>query len=274
MTELQIRRARPTDRRAVNEICRHIWGGEDYLPGIFDTWVRDRRGGLWLALLGGVPAGVAKLTLLGDHEAWLHALRVHPRFRKRGVAAALLEHRLARATRLGARLARLDTSFDNVPIHKLMRRFRFRRTDRYTMWRARAARGALPRRATLTELAALRRLNRASDGLLHEEFVRRRLSSHDLARAVRQGSCVVVGPPGRPTAAAIIEPHDERLRLRYLAGAGRPLRELLRALRAEAARQRKSRIGFAAPERQWRAFRAAAFRRPWSGAMLLFEKRL
>ena len=38
------------------------------------------------ATIDGRPIGVAKLTLLGDHEAWLHGLRVHPRFRRRGAA--------------------------------------------------------------------------------------------------------------------------------------------------------------------------------------------
>src|SRR5436305_1450812 len=123
---MRIRAAQPRDKRAVRDLCDRIRRG-DYVPSVFDDWVRDRRGRLWVALVAGRVVAVAKLTLLGDREAWLHALRVDPRFQRRGVATALVEHRLARARGFGARVARLDTSEDNVAIHRLMRRYAFRR---------------------------------------------------------------------------------------------------------------------------------------------------
>ena len=272
--ELSIRRARPADKRAVNEICRHIWGGNDYLPDVFDEWVRDRRGGLWLACVGDRPIGVAKLTLRGDREAWLHALRVHPRFRRRGVGAALIAHRLARAETLGARIARLDTSDDNTAVRRLMRRFGFRRVTRYSTWIAPATRGEPPRRATLAELPALLGLRARSDGMLHEIFLRRSIDAREIARDVRAGRCVVEGVPGAPRAMASVEPDGDRLRLRYLAGGGAPLVALLRALPAAARLFRKRRVRITVAERHWRTLHAARYRRAWSGSMLLFEKRL
>ncbi len=272
--EVTIRRARQSDRRAVREITRTIWGGGDYVPDVFDDWVKDRRGGLWLAIADGRPVGVAKLTLLGDAEAWLHALRVHQRFRGRGVARALMAFRLARAKRLGARVARLDTAHDNTPVHRLMRHFGFQRIARYAFWRARARPGPLPRRATPRDLPALVRLAKNGDGMLHEEFVRRRITRDDVARAVRAGRCLVAGLEGRPGAMAIVESYDDRLRLHHLAGSGQALGQLLRALPAEAARRRKARVGSTASAIHWRALRRAGYRRAWSGSMYLFEKRL
>src|SRR2546429_166614 len=115
-----------------------LWS-DDYIPGVFDDWARDRRGGLWVALEDGEIVGIAKLTMLGDREAWLHALRVDPRRQRRGIGTALLAHRLERARRLGARVARLDTAEDNVAVHRLMRRFgfRLREVDAYFERRAR-----------------------------------------------------------------------------------------------------------------------------------------
>ena len=257
----------------MNEICRHIWGGNDYLPDVFEEWVRDRRGGLWLACLGDRPIGVGKLTLRGDREAWLHALRVHPRFRKRGVAAALIAHRLARAKTLGARIARLDTSDDNRAIQRLMARFGFRRVGRYSFWSVASRKGEPPRRATAADLPALLRLRDRSDGLLHEEHIRRRIDSHEIARDIRAGRCFVEGPRD-PRAMALVEPAGDRLRLRHLAGSGPDLVALLRALPSVAARRRLHRVRLTVAARHWRALESARYRRTWSGSMLLFEKSL
>ena len=110
---MRIRAAQPGDRRAVRALCARIWS-DDYVPRAFDTWVRDREGRLWVATLDRQVIGIAKLTLSRDREAWLHGLRVDPRYRRRGVATALLHHRLERSRRLGARVARLDTAEDNI----------------------------------------------------------------------------------------------------------------------------------------------------------------
>ncbi|TMD61268.1 MAG: GNAT family N-acetyltransferase [Chloroflexi bacterium] len=271
--DISIRRATPADKRAVNEICRHIWRGNDYVPEVFDEWVRDRRGGLWLATIHRRPIGVAKLTLLGDHEAWLHGLRVHPRFRRRGAARALIAHRVARAKKLGARVARLDTTDDNYPIHRLMRALGFRRAGRFTAFGANARVGEAPERAQARDLPRLWRLARHSGSLLNEMFVQRRISRADLERDVRAGRCLVDNADA-PGALAIVQPYEDVLRTRHLAGSGRALRQLLCALRAEAKRRGKRSIRMSAPSSRWPDLRAAGYRPVWSDSMFLFEKRL
>ena len=94
-----IRAAQPRDRRAVRRLCDRIWR-DDYIPEVFDDWIRDREGRLWVAVDGGTVVGIAKLTVTPRGEAWLHGLRVDPDHRRRGIATALLEHRLQRAGRL------------------------------------------------------------------------------------------------------------------------------------------------------------------------------
>src|SRR5438067_11548347 len=165
-----------------------LWS-HDYILDVFDDWTRDRRGGLWVAVEDGEIVGIAKLTLLGDREAWLHALRVDPRRRRRGIGTALLAHRLERARHLGARVARLDTAEGNVAVHRLMRRFGFRRIGRFTLWLARARAGDAPRRVTRSALPAAARLLGRGDGLLHQPFVERRLTRADIVRAARAGNC-------------------------------------------------------------------------------------
>src|SRR5438132_5480872 len=198
---LRIRAAQPRDKRAVRALCARIWS-DDYIPDQFDDWVRDRRGRFWVAVDEGELIGIAKLTIVGDHEAWLHALRVDPRHRRRGVGTALLDHRLERARRLGARVARLDTQEDNTAVHRMMRRsgFRLREVDGYFERRARSV--AAPRRASRADVPAVTRL--AAGALLQDPHLARALTRPDIARAVREGRCVVAGEASRPNAFAIV----------------------------------------------------------------------
>lgn len=257
----------------MRDVCRRIWE-DDYVPGVFGDWVRDRRGRLWVACVGDRVVAVAKLSLIGDREAWLHALRVDPRYRRRGIAAALLDHRLERARRLGARVARLDTSEDNVAVRRLMRRFGFRQIGRYTLFAASARAVEPPRSARSSEVAQLWRLTRESDGFIHEPFVRRRVSRVDVARAISSGRCFATDGDARPTAMAIVEPRSDRLRLTHVSGKGPALRTLLRALPGVAKRERKRHVAISMPATRWSAARAAGYRKVWDDAMLVFERRL
>jgi len=277
---IKIRRARRSDKRAVRDICARIWT-DDYVPSVFDAWLPDRRGGLWVAVVDARVVAVAKLTLLGDREAWLHGLRVDPRYQRRGIATALLDHRVDRARRLGARVARLDTSEDNVAVRRLMRRFRFRRIARVHYFHATPSAVDAPRSARARELDALWRLARGR--LLHGDYTTRLLIRADVARAIRAHSCFAVGSIGRPRAVAIAEaqtpaqgrPHfGSRLRIRIVAGTPAATRELLVALRGQARAARVERAGIAPPDDLSRAVRAAGYRRRWQDAMFVFERRL
>src|SRR5207244_4055744 len=175
--------------------------------------------------------GVAKLTLLGDREAWLHGLRVDPRFRRRGLATWLARHRLDRARRLGARTARMDTAEDNVAVRRIARHLGFARIARFTLFLASARANAEARRAAVRDLRALWRLTGDSDGLVHERFAARRIQRADITKAIRARRAFVAGGDV-PHALGLVYPFGDRLRVRHLAGRGRPLIALLRGLRA------------------------------------------
>jgi ribosomal protein S18 acetylase RimI-like enzyme len=275
---VRIRAALPSDERGVREVCRRIWP-DDYVPEVFRDWVKDRRGRLWVALEDDRVVAVAKLTVMPSREAWLHALRVHPKYRRRGIATALLEHRLARARRLGARVARLDTAEDNVAVRRLMRRYGFRRVEVIDYYHASPTRHEPPRLARASETDVLWRLARGR--LFHEDYVARGIVRSDIARAIRARQCFAVGDVGRPRAFAIaVAQHANRwmgrsrLRIRLVAGARPAMRELLVALRGLARVAAVDRAGIAPPTEQWPLVRAAGFRRRWHEAMYVFEHRL
>jgi len=272
----RIRAAQPRDKRAVRALCARIWS-DDYIPELFDEWVRDRRGRFWVAVDHGRIIGIAKLTLIGEREAWLHALRVDPRDRRKGVGTALLEHRIDRARRLGARVARLDTQEDNTAVKRMMRRFgfRLREVDAYFERRARSV--VAPHRASRSEVPAVARL--AAGELLQDPHLARALTRSDIARAVGEGRCVVAGAPRRPTAFAIVVPqhksfHGSRLSVRSLGGSSRGIRELMEALPGRARDEGVSRVGSSIPSRFWPALRRAGYRRRRWELKYVFERRL
>ena len=292
--DLAIRRATPRDRRAVLEMVRTNWGGGDYLPHVFDRWVRSRRHPLYVACAGERVVGVARLAWLAPHEAWLETLRVAPRWRRRGVGRALMEYRIARAREKGARRIAFSTAYDNVAIHRAARHLGFRRVAALQRREAQARAGPSPRRAVRRELAALWRLAVAARRPL-SRFVNvgfgwrwKPIVRDDLTRAVRRGGCLVVDGPSGVGALAVVDVLDDRdsarvgerpagsvrtLSVRYLAGSAPSIRSLLGSLRAEASRRGLAKVSCYAPHRELGAtFESAGYRRPWRGSARLYER--
>src|SRR6266513_94963 len=136
--DLVIRRARPSDKRDVLAAVRTLWGGHDRIPDVFDTWVTHRSGPFFVAESGG---------------------RVAPRWRRKGIATALIAHRIDYARERGFRVLRFSTASDNTPIHRAARTFGFTRIATLSRHEAPAAPGMSPKRARAAqERTVLRRV--------------------------------------------------------------------------------------------------------------------
>src|SRR6266851_2643974 len=91
--DLVIRRAGRSDKRDVLAAVRTLWGGNDRIPDVFDAWVTHRTGPFFVAESAGRVVGMGKLTVVSPTEAWLEGGRVGPRWRRRGIATAVIAHR-------------------------------------------------------------------------------------------------------------------------------------------------------------------------------------
>jgi GNAT superfamily N-acetyltransferase len=111
--KLEVRRACPEDRDAILEVSRDIWGGNDYLPTVWDRWAADREGALLTVTLNGKPIGCTKISMLSPGEVWLEGLRLHPDFQGRGLSHRIHEGTFEEALRLGARTIRYATWIGN-----------------------------------------------------------------------------------------------------------------------------------------------------------------
>jgi ribosomal protein S18 acetylase RimI-like enzyme len=271
--DLVIRRARPSDKRAVLSAVRTLWGGQDRIPDVFDTWVTHRTGPFFVAESAGRVVGMGKVTVVSSTEAWLEGGRVAPRWRRRGIATALIAHRIAYASERGFRVLRFSTASDNTPIHRAARRFGFVRIGKLSRYEAPATSGTPPARATRAQQrAVLRRVG----GLVQQGhgWEWREITARDVRSAVTRGRAFVAGR--RIGAAAILgEPYDGSLMVAAIGGRGRPLAELLVGLRAEAGRRGLDDASFYVSNlSEQRAARSAGYHKPWSGEAYLFERRL
>src|SRR5947207_1812224 len=112
------------------------------------SWVTHRTGPFFVAESGGRIVGMGKLTVVSPTEAWLEGGRVAPRWRRKGIATALIAHRIAYARDRGFRVLRFSTASDNTPIHRAARHFGFTRVGALSRREATARPGQVPVRAT------------------------------------------------------------------------------------------------------------------------------
>jgi GNAT superfamily N-acetyltransferase len=272
--DLVIRRARRSDKRDVLVAVRTIWGGQDRIPDVFDRWVTHRTGPFFVAESAGRVVAMGKLTVVSPTEAWLEGGRVAPRWRRKGIATALIAHRIAYAGERGFRVLRFSTASDNTPIHRAAKQFGFTRIATLTRHEAVATAGAPPVRPTRAQLRAVLRcvgpLVQRGHG-----WEWREITPHDVRSAIARGRAFVAGHGVVGAAAVLGDPYEGSLMVVAVGGRGRPLLELLVGLRAEASRRELDDVSiYVKNTAEGRAARSAGFRRPWSGETYLFEKQL
>ena len=124
-----IREAYEGDKNQILAISQRIWEGDDYVPQVLDTWLRE--GGLLVAELSGQVVGFAKTTELAPGELWLEGLRVHPDHQGKGIAKALAQAQLEHALSKKPRTIRLATVEENAASLHIARELGFREAARF-----------------------------------------------------------------------------------------------------------------------------------------------
>ena len=131
MPHIEIRPARPEDREAVLAFSAHTWEWGDYIEYVWDEWLHDPPGMLFVATSDGQPVGVAHMRMLTKTEAWLEGMRVDPAFRRQGIGSALYDAQLAEAKRRGATTARLITESTNTAAIRILEQTFMRQVGAY-----------------------------------------------------------------------------------------------------------------------------------------------
>jgi len=136
MSDFEVRPAHPEDHEAVLAFCQQTWEWGDYIEYLWDEWLNNPQGKLFVATIDGQPVAVANMRMLNKTEAWFEGMRVDPAFRQHGIASALFDAQLAEARHRGAATARLITESTNTAAIRLLERSFMNRIGAYTIYRA------------------------------------------------------------------------------------------------------------------------------------------
>jgi GNAT superfamily N-acetyltransferase len=141
---------------------RGIWGGHDYIPRVWNEWLRDRRGKMFVVEVDGVPVGMSRVRFLDDGSAWFEGARVHPAYRRRGLASMLGENSVEFARERGVSLFRLTSGSRNRAAHRQIGTIGFKEVSRFSLYEPprgrRSRRSSKARRVNTTELPVVMRL--------------------------------------------------------------------------------------------------------------------
>ncbi len=106
MHEVRIRKAKDSDKETVLEFCQNTWEWGDYISQVWDHWIQDTKGRLFVGLLNERPVGICRVLLAKPGEAWFEGLRVDPQYREQGIATLLNHECFSFAKQAGAKIGR------------------------------------------------------------------------------------------------------------------------------------------------------------------------
>jgi ribosomal protein S18 acetylase RimI-like enzyme len=242
VTQLIVRPARADDQDAILAFCQHTFRWGDYIPRVWNDWLRDSGGQILIAEWDHQPVGMLHVAFLDDGIAWLEGMRVHPDHRRRGLASAMDAYGRACARARGCGAARLVTGKNNLASQSTLDALGYRRVVAFNEWETKSlARGApLARVASGRDAARILNLWRdsktyaASHGVLPDPRWRWRPLSDDRLRGhLRFGEARVMED-------AFVLLHAESggdwigITIYALCGDAESVRPLARAVRVEA----------------------------------------
>jgi len=124
--KIQVRRARVSDRAAVFKFCEKTWSWGDYIPKVWDRWLKEDNSKVFVATAGVLPVGICHLSIDKLHKVWLSGARTDPDYRRIGVATAITKKCLEYAKRKGAKVTRLVTELDNIAAQMVVQKLGFK----------------------------------------------------------------------------------------------------------------------------------------------------
>ena len=223
----QLRPARPTDKDSLAPWTTHTFAWGDYVVDSFDDWLIQSNS---LVLVAAddtdAPVAVARGVLLSPDELWLQGVRVHPEWRRLGIASDLGIKLQQWGSDHGAKVALLMTEDWNAAARDQVSAVGFRETAGWVRaFKATSHSGhGVPaesrrrlRRASMGEASpaymawARSELARAGRRMLSISWQWRRLRPDDLERAAEHGALW-----SGPTGWAIAAPRDGTLEVGWM----------------------------------------------------------
>jgi RimJ/RimL family protein N-acetyltransferase len=141
-----VREATKGDKEPLMRFVSKTWSWGDYVPEVWEAWLKDQNGRLLVAELDGRPVGMCHIRLLDDGVGWMEGARIHPAHRGEGIAttlgAGLIEFGLSK----GIKTFRLVSGADNEVAHRQVEKLGFTEKARFARYRKSHGRGYVSQR--------------------------------------------------------------------------------------------------------------------------------
>jgi len=275
--EVVVRPALPGDKAPLMSFIKEVWGGHDYIPDVWDDWLDDDRGRMYVADMNGVPVAMNRVSFLEDGSAWFQGARVHPLYRGLGVATLLGENSMKIAAQRGVKVFRLTTASRNFASRRQIGRMRFMEVARFSVYEppegSRLTSGHVERLSKddgdLMELLSSTEEYRLGAGVYWYSFVATSLTPEVVRRLSAEGAIWRLG-----NAVAIVKVGGEGSETwEQVCFVGGPAADSCRLVTAAVSRRTGARGWVFVPQKSpvIHALRRAGFRRGFS--QILFERR-
>lgn len=105
-----IREAKHSDKKQVLEFCINTFSWGDYVKDVWDYWISE---GNLFVIEENKPLGICHAVFY-TNQVWIEGIRIHPDFRKRGLASKLVKHieSIAKNKKISTSLMLIDTEND------------------------------------------------------------------------------------------------------------------------------------------------------------------
>ncbi len=218
MSQVKIRSALAEDRDVVLLFCAKTWDWGDYIDYVWDDWLNDPAGQLFVATIDEQPVGIVYLQMLTQTDAWLQGLRVDPAYRQQGIGRALSETAMVEAMQRGATAIRLAVEALNTVSIQLYTSMQMRKVGAFLLYTAPPMiTSSKPSASERTQLATLDDLDHIIDylnasnvfpltgGLYYREFKGYPITAELLEKYVTQQQIYLLRRWERLDGLAIVE---------------------------------------------------------------------
>lgn len=185
---------RPAKKKDREEILGFLEEG-DYIPKVWDKWYEDSKGKIVVGVIDDKPIAMAHYRFSDPGEVWLEGARVHPSYRKKGIATSIAFYILDEVKRVGCKVARLATSVDNIAAQKHLAKVGFNLVASYILFmtdNVSREHVSFTRKAKLDELNRLweylinSKVYNMFSGLFHKRWSWSRMTYDKLANMVKE----------------------------------------------------------------------------------------
>ncbi|WP_053001120.1 GNAT family N-acetyltransferase [Kosmotoga pacifica] len=130
---MNFRKVSPDDYQQILRLTSNIWDGEDYIPDVFESWVRDKNSYFYcLENNGGKLVALGRLVLLDDTAGWLEGLRVDPAFQGKGYGKEMAKKIISLARNLSLKSLYFSTYFRNTRSIRINEDLGFSKIETFT----------------------------------------------------------------------------------------------------------------------------------------------